>query len=402
MNQNITSNEKAASGNCVFISFCNQISSPNYSLCILDSETGDAQWISLLDLPSELRQDFSGITGICYVDKGVVIATQSATPTLIYLNNEQKITNYIALQQCRDTHSLTFHNGYIYIVSTGTNEIYRVSFFDGNFVKEELFWQYPDVKYDKDEVHLNGLTIDKDCLIASCFGNKKVDGSWDVEGRIFYVDSNQTIHGGLNQPHSPVIDGERLVFAESKAQKIYLYNKSIKDEWYFEKDFVLNGYTRGLILKENRIWVAISADRKSSRSKKTFEASELESGDSAIVEIDINTCQKVTMLNLIGFGREVYDLTVTSMQTTLLPILDVVYVRLREFELLGNKLRQEKQTLYQQYQSLQADRQQLQDEHQQLKDEIIHIYQTGSWRITAPARCLVRLWLRLRSKLLAG
>lgn len=331
---NIASSGETMEHECALISFCNQSSSPNHSLCIVDTSNGYSQWIDLSDIPEVFRQEFSGVTGICRVGKEIIIATQGASPALACVSlNEAKATIYIALEKCKDAHSLVFYDGHVYVVSTGTNEIYRVPYHDGQFGKEELFWGYPAVSYDKDLVHLNGLTIDEDRLVASCFGSRKADGTWGAEGQVFYVDSGQTIHGGLNQPHSPLVAGRRLVFAESAAHKIHIYNKTEHNKWRVKEEIRLKGYTRGVALKDDSLFVGISADRKLSRSqRKLLVDGQRERVDSSIVEIDITTGRQVGDVGLLGYGREAYDILSIPTHSALLPANDVVCTRIREME----------------------------------------------------------------------
>lgn len=318
----------------LLISFCNQISSPNYSLCFLDPSNGVSRWINLADIPEILRKNFSGISGICCIGKAIVIATQGAAPALAYVSiTEAKVTSHIVLEKSKDTHSLVFHNGYIYLVSTGTNEIYRVSFHDGQFGREELVWSYPDVSYDKDEIHLNGITIDEDSLIASCFGPKKADGSWGTKGRVFYLKSGHTIQGNLNQPHSPLVASGHLIFAESAAHRIHIYNKTKRDKWVVKKEIRLKGYARGIALKDKSLFVGISASRKVSRSKsKLLFDGKSELVDSSIIEIDLATGCQVDDVSLLGYGREAYDILLTRTHPTMLPASDVINTRVREME----------------------------------------------------------------------
>lgn len=319
----------------LLISFCNQLSSPNHSLCILNPSNGDSKWINLSGIPETLRQDISGISGICHIGETIVIASQGASPVLACVNIiETNVTNYIALDKTKDTHSLVFHNDYIYLVSTGTNEVYRVPYHDGHFGKEELYWSYPGVSYDKDEIHLNGLTIDGESFIASCFGLKKTDdGTWGTEGRVFYLDSGQTIHENLNQPHSPLIADSHLIFAESAARQIHICSKVEHEEWVVKRKISLQGYARGVALIDNKLFVGVSADRKLSRSQRKLMSTKLAKYvDSTLVEIDLTTGYQESEVILLGYGREPYDILSLKTYSALLPANDVICKRAREME----------------------------------------------------------------------
>ena len=317
----------------LLVSFCNQLSSPDCSLCIIDTGSLSSQWIDLSSIPDDFRNGLSGVCGICSVADDVIIATQGQSPVLATVSiADARITNYVALPKCKDPHSLVHFNGYVYVVSTGTNEIYRVPFKDGQFGKEELFWSYPGVYYERDEVHLNGLTIDGDNFIASCFGPKNSEGTWGLEGRIFHVESGHSICAGLNQPHSPIVSNDRLVFAESAAKKVYIYNKPEGSSWMLEYDILLNGYTRGLALREQRLWVGVSASRKLSRSQRRLLYENRISNDSELLSIDLVTGKPDSSRPLVAYGREPYDFFEINIKPNLLVESDSVNARIRNME----------------------------------------------------------------------
>lgn len=289
------------------VSFCNQVSSPFHSLCAV-GDTGEVLWIDL-SLIEAYAGSFAGISGICIIDDLAVIATQGEKPVLALL--DIRTTKLIACSQlckCKDTHSLVFHAGYIYAVSTGTNEIYRIPFWDRNLGEEELYWRYPDVQYDRDEIHLNGLTLDGERLIASCFGERDQANSWSSNGRLFYLDTGESIKDGLLHPHTPLIVDDFLFIAESAAYKVYVYKRLSQDGWALDKVAQLHGYTRGLAYKKGELLVGISASRKMSRSKKTVSNNLGPSDSSSLVRVDVATGTTTLKMCLQNYGREVYDI----------------------------------------------------------------------------------------------
>ena len=83
----------------LLISFCNQISSPDCSLCIIDTVSRASQWIDFSFLPDDFRNVFSGVCGICGVAADVIITTQGQSPVLATVSiAEARITNYVALK----------------------------------------------------------------------------------------------------------------------------------------------------------------------------------------------------------------------------------------------------------------------------------------------------------------
>lgn len=317
----------------VLISFCNQTSSPLHSLCAMDLSTLNTAWINLSSLPDEYRESLSGVCGICNTPDKVIIATQGERSVLAIMDFETKsIGAFSPLERCKDSHSILFHSGHVYVVSTGTNEVYRLPFQNDRLGKEELYWQYPGVSYQQDEIHLNGLSIDNDRLIASCFGKRGDDGSWTSNGKVFYLDTGQIIHDGLKQPHTPLVVNDRLFFAESRAHKVYCYNKLSSDAWALDKEIALGGYARGLTFNNGRLLVGISASRKTSRSKKTVNLDVLPSSDAAIVAVDFATGRQGAVTDLVNYGRELYDIVSISNTLSCGSDHDAVTSRIRELE----------------------------------------------------------------------
>lgn len=333
----------------LLVSFCNQISSPDCSLCIFDTSSRASRWIDFSGLSDDVRNSFSGVCGICGVAEDVIITTQGASPILATVSiANAKITNYVALKKCKDPHSLVYLNGYVYIVSTGTNEIYRAPFKDGQLGEEELFWSYPGVSHERDEVHLNGLTVDGDDLIASCFGPRNAEGSWGLEGRVFYVESGVSIHAGLNQPHSPIVSNTRLAFAESAANKVHVYSKSGNLPWIREQEILLSGYTRGLVLRGQRLWIGVSANRKLSRSQHKFLYGKQTAKDSELLSIDLATGKTDANGGMVAYGRELYDLFVINKKPNLLAGFDAINARIRNMELWVDRYTADLGSLYRQ------------------------------------------------------
>ena len=403
MNQNTVASIVTTDSTNLLISFCNQLSSPECSLLVMTANgNADASWVDYTAIPIESRRDFTGISGICRIGVHVVIATQSSTPILALINlSSAEVVSYVDIKKGKDLHSLVYHEDYIYVVSTGTNEIYRVSFYDGQFGEEELFWGYPCVNYDRDEVHLNGLTIDGDRLIASCFGPRNTEGSWQKEGRVFYVGSGHTIHESLNQPHSPIVDGRRLIIAESAARQIHIYNKDEQDEWGVGKEVDVDVYVRGVTITNGRLWVGVSADRKLSRSRHRFlDEGQQKRADSKIVEIDLLTGLQITDKSLLEFGREIYDVVSIHTSPPMLPVHTVISSRIRKMETSVDLYMADLKYYYSENQENINRLRLAQDDLRLAQEDLDCLLQSKSWRITKPLRSINKLWSR--SKLLKG
>lgn len=318
----------------LLISFCNQTSSPDCALCIFDRSDRSSRWIDLGNLPEVHRNNFSGVCGVVRTGGHVIVATQGASPVLATVDiTKGRLAHYVALEHSRDPHSLVYLDGHIYIVSTGTNQIYRIAFDDGQFGKEELYWGYPGANPETDEVHLNGLAVHGGQLLASCFGPRDATGSWGSEGRVFYLQSGRDICVGLKQPHSPVVHNQRLAVAESAAFKVRVYRKSGDLDWVSDMQAALEGYTRGLAFQDDHLLVGISASRELSRSQGQFlYGKPIVNRNSQLLAIDLESGVVDAAWDLLLYGREPYDLCEVPEQTGLLAEIESVQTRIRNME----------------------------------------------------------------------
>ena len=294
----------------LLLSFCNQAASPECSLCFMDPASGRIRWLDVAGWPDAVRESLAGICGLAIRGDRLVLVTQSEQPSMVLWDlQESRLLSTLALRACRDPHSLVWHQGFVHVVSTGTNEIYRISLVNDELGGEERYWTYPGTSPDRDQVHLNGLTIDGEGrLIASCFGERTAEGRWGAAGRIFYLDNNQTLHDGLNQPHSPVITGDTLAFAESKTGRVYLHERSATDGWALRQAVTVGGYPRGIAFRGDVLFVGISADRKVSRSQKVQLESGHEPNPSALIRLDHRTGEVESIPGVSLYGNEIYDI----------------------------------------------------------------------------------------------
>ena len=294
----------------ILISFCNQGASPEFSLCVFNLFERSFTWIPLSELYILSQSGLGGVCGIAFEHGQIFIVTQGYNPLLACWDIKAKSwISKIILQKVSDAHSIVIKDGYIYIVSTGTNEIYRVKWDGCSFHCEEIYWQYPGVSYDYDVVHLNGLTRDGERLIASCFGFRDDEGVWGASGEVFYVDPVlQAICSNLNHPHTPLMIGKELYIAESKSGLVHRLIKE-NDFWVPETAYPVGGYVRGISFIRNKMIVGVSASRTISRSKKCkIEKTYSQNADYGVAIVDMTTKSVVREHITSGLGKEIYDL----------------------------------------------------------------------------------------------
>ena len=390
--------ELAAAQDALLLSFCNQAASPECSLCFMDAGSGRIRWLDLAQWPGAIRENLAGVCGLAIQGDRLLLVTQSEQPSLALWDiKDSRLLSNLALHACRDPHSLVWHTGFVYVVSTGTNEIYRIPLVDDSLGGEELFWAYSGTSPEHDQVHLNGLTIDADGrLIASCFGERTGEGRWGASGRVFYLDNNETLHAGLSQPHSPVVAGDTLAFAESKTGQVYLYERSASG-WGLRQTISVGGYPRGIAFGGDDVFVGISADRKVSRSQKVPLDTCSEAQPSALIRLNRRTGEIRRIPGISLYGNEIYDIVpvgrpvaTDDLETAMRPRVAGMESVVSQQNVVIRELQQEMQALSAEYQHVLARHNDLLAERDALRGQLAR--SRGIW-----ARLRDRFSLRFRA-----
>lgn len=291
-----------------------QNASPHESCGLLELDGDGYSWLPLgaLEFPDYAN---GGLCGACRVGRYLALATQSTPPLLVlYDPVAARVRARRDMSPAIDLHSVVYHDDTLYVVSTGTNEIYAVALDDDDLGEPRLHWRYPGLEYDRDLVHLNGLTAFPQGLIASCFGPRQPDGSWGSEGAIFQVEPYQVIQGVMSQPHTPLYCDGRLFFAESRGHRVHWLGRDENDIWREQGHIAVGGYARGLALQDHKLWVGLSAPRSISRSKGTRNQGLAPASGPALVCIDLPTGTLTRRRELTGLGEEIYDLVMLDQE----------------------------------------------------------------------------------------
>jgi hypothetical protein len=160
----------------------------------------------------------------------------------------------LRLPEARDVHDIIVRDQQFVCVSTGTNEILRVTPL-GAIVNRRQF------EGERDAWHLNCLWPDNGKLFLSAFGRFAAHRGWvgNCTGTGFVLDleTDQEVCSGLNGPHTPrLIDGEWVICdSHARALRIQRANGTVRV-------VQLAGFTRGLTFDANHYYVGESANRK--------------------------------------------------------------------------------------------------------------------------------------------
>lgn len=199
----------------------------------------------------------------------------------------------LAVDPGYDFHDVLVHEGRVYLVSTGTNEILVLSP-DGRVVARHA---YPG---GNDSWHLNCLAVWDGRVVVSAFGEFDAYRGYkhNTRGRGFVMDleTGAKLWEGLSQPHTPVQRGDLRFVCNSEEKQVLA-----RDASGGIRRLQFDAYTRGLAFGEQHLYVGLSQSRN-------IEAAGARGG--RIVAVDPSTfalCGERT----IPFA-EIYDLRVLA------------------------------------------------------------------------------------------
>jgi hypothetical protein len=304
----------------LLISFCNTFPQ-GFPLAVYDFASGDFAW-----LPTHCPdQPIGGASGVCGGDGEYYALFQHRVPgwpsTLVVYGPDLNMRAAVRLQRVQDGHSLIWHDGELLVVSTGTNELIRVTVdIAAGTAREEPLWELGDERVDRD--HLNSVVRWEGRLCASLHGPRN-DSEHHLErqvGRIIDVASGETLHGNLLHPHSLAAAKGTLYFLESGRGRVWSLQRR-QGRLHAELLKELSGYLRGLTLDGQSLFVAGNAQRIHSRHKdalieqpqKTREAMHC-----ILYRVDL-TSGHIESRDLTPFGREIYDVVLLPADGPALP-----------------------------------------------------------------------------------
>jgi hypothetical protein len=163
----------------------------------------------------------------------------------------------------RDVHSICLHEGRLYVVSTGTDEVIAFTVDGPNIARQEVAWR-PVASAPREDIHhVNTLISWNGSLIVSGFGEKQ-GALWSSadNGFLHDITAGRRLLSGVRQPHSFLPHGGDLLFCESRSQGVRSLD-GLRVQ--------LDGYTRGLGRVGGRIAVGVSRGRRRSRSTDQLE-----------------------------------------------------------------------------------------------------------------------------------
>jgi glycosyltransferase involved in cell wall biosynthesis len=205
----------------------------------------------LIHKGNTFRLDSLNTTGLFCFASGVLRGIQPAE-LCIYKDSVQ----YISAESVSfgDIHDVHYEAGFYYIVGTSGNEIIKLTE-NGEEVQR---WVFPG---EKDSWHINCLGTWNGRIVFSAFGefreHRGYKGKTEKAGFLQDLLTGERLITELSQPHSPVPFGNNFLIANS--EKMDIREFSITGNLLRSK--VLDGYTRGIYVGKNAVYVGLSCSR---------------------------------------------------------------------------------------------------------------------------------------------
>lgn len=238
-----------------------------------------------------VRIDTLGTCGILF-EKGKLVRGVQPDKAVIYATQQDEQNKEISNLQ--DIHDIFYLSGSYYIVCTMTNEIIQA---DSN-LNEVRRWRFPG---EADSMHINCVGIWNERIIFSAFGDFHLHRGYkeDSTRKGFVRDllTGETLISGLSQPHSLAQHGNNLILANSQQHEIaeYLPNGELL------RMKKMPGYTRGLAIIDNILYVGLSKSRNSQENtQSTASLVAVDLANFEILESIEAPCDEIYSIILLG------------------------------------------------------------------------------------------------------
>jgi acetolactate synthase-1/2/3 large subunit len=195
-----------------------------------------------------------------------------------------------------DSHGLVWDGTSFIVPCSFTNEIFWLSP-AGETVR---VWRAPG---EGDAWHINGLNVRDGRLYASAFGKFATHRGWakkmgERSGIIFDVETQDQVVSDLACPHDPVyLDGGWLV-CDSYTSRLLFIDEATQT---IKREAKLTGWSRGVAVSRDHIFVGVSGERHGDKSKSTNRArvTVVNRATFAIVGEIVLPCEEITTLALV-------------------------------------------------------------------------------------------------------
>ena len=199
------------------------------------------------------KLDNFGTTGLSVNGRKVLRGIQFQ-PSALYIYD----ISLVEISKCTvpfdDIHDVHLDGQFVFLVGTSGNEIIKLD----SHGEELQRWVLPG---ENDSLHINCLAMWNGRIVFSAFGefteNYGYKGKTERSGFVQDLYTGERLITGLSQPHSLVPVGRNLLLANSESKELSEYGPSGD----LIRSLTLEGYTRGICVVNNIIYVGLSCSR---------------------------------------------------------------------------------------------------------------------------------------------
>ena len=247
------------------------------------------------------KLDHKSTTGLCVTETHIVQCEQPASLLAIGLSS---MTPAVTVNNIEDIHDVLVHKESLFLAGTYENEIVQVSLTDGAEVQR---WVFPG---EHDSLHVNCIARHGEDIYFCAFGDfaetRGYKGNSLGAGFIQNLITGVRLVDGLSQPHSIIFTLETVLLANSEKKEIVEYD--MKGQEVRKKQ--LGGYTRGMCIYANRLYVGLSCSRN---------IQETGVSTATILELDVATWEEQSRVELPV--REIFSIQAISDEAHLMRII---------------------------------------------------------------------------------
>lgn len=285
----------------LLVSFCNLHSPQSSAVLRVGSDEGPPQWIAMHEGPPSVRS----ATGLACTPSRVFAVwmdtEQRCFVSIVECSSLGPVAVY-PLEGVSDAHSACVHDGGLWVVSTGTDEVWRFPLDRDSIGAGEVVWRASPERHDTH--HVNSLAIIDGGMCVTAFGPKR-GPLWSsaLDGYILDVARDEILMSGLEHPHSLYSDGSDIYVAESRRARVRCLTSATSYE--------VGGYARGLCVRGDVI-AGMSTARVQSKSTGIVE-NRADPGESfgraglRIIPLAQARLGRDCEIDLSAYGPEIYD-----------------------------------------------------------------------------------------------
>ena len=203
-----------------------------------------------------VHEDASGLTSTA---DGLLWCVQTGDSRWLRKVSDGRLHSISVADSSSDLHDVLTTADGTYAVFTETNQVVHL---DADYRVVES-WRFGD---EPDSAHVNCIAIHNERLVASMFGrfhaHRGYKGATRQAGLVVDVRTGEPLIEGLSQPHSLVSVGEELWLCSSEDQSVRIYD----GDFQLKRNISLPGYTRGLAMGSEHLYVGLSRSRNAAGS----------------------------------------------------------------------------------------------------------------------------------------